>query len=62
MQQLQNDMRPPMPQGNNPFGGPMMVGAGGLGNMFGGPEAEAKLRAHPRISKYFDDPQFMNMW
>ena len=30
--------------------------------MFGGPEAEAKLRAHPRISKYFEDPQFNNMW
>ena len=35
---------------------------GGMGNMFGGPEAEAKLRANPRIAKYFEDPQFAGMW
>ena len=28
-------------------------GGGGMGDMFGGPEAEAKLRANPRIAKYF---------
>ena len=37
-------------------------GGGGMGNMFGGPQAEAKLRANPRIAKYFEDPQFNNMW
>jgi hypothetical protein len=25
-------------------------GAGGMGGMFGGPEAEAKLKANPRIA------------
>ena len=35
-------------------------GMGGLGGMFGGPEAEAKLRANPRIAKYFEDPKFAN--
>lgn len=31
-------------------------GGGGPGDMFGGPEAEAKLRSNPRIAKYFEDP------
>lgn len=35
---------------NAPGGGGM---GGGLGSMLGGPEAEARLRAHPRIGKYF---------
>lgn len=39
-------------------GGPPGGGAGGLGGMLGGPEAEAKLKANPRIAKYFEDPQF----
>ena len=39
-----------------------MGGMGGMGNMFGGPQAEAKLKANPRIAKYFEDPQFNNMW
>lgn len=30
--------------------------------MFGGPEAEAKLKANPRIAKYFEDPIFNNKW
>ena len=41
-------------------GGP--AGGGGMGGMFGGPEAEAKLKANPRIAKYFEDPQFRTMW
>jgi hypothetical protein len=36
--------------------GGMGGGMGGLGGMFGGPEAEAKLKANPRIAKYFEDP------
>lgn len=44
---------------NAPGGGGM---GGGLGSMLGGPEAEARLRAHPRIGKYFQDPKFNNMW
>lgn len=34
---------------------------GGPGGMFG-PQAEAKLKQNPRIAKYFEDPQFKNMW
>jgi stress-induced-phosphoprotein 1 len=34
---------------------------GGPGGMFG-PQAEAKLKQNPRIAKYFEDPQFRNMW
>lgn len=66
-QQLDGVMREMMgPQpgmgGGSPFGG--MGGArggmgggggGGLGDMFG-PGAEAKLKANPRIAKYFEDP------
>lgn len=33
-----------------------------MGGMFGGPEAEAKLKANPRIAKYFEDPKFNSMW
>jgi len=39
-----------------------MPGMGGPGGMFGGPEAEAKLKANPRIAKYFEDPIFNNKW
>jgi len=39
-----------------------MPGMGGPGGMFGGPEAEAKLKANPRIAQYFNDPQFKNKW
>ena len=35
---------------------PPRGGGGGPGDMFGGPEAEAKLRSNPRIAKYFEDP------
>jgi len=49
-----------MPGGMGGMGG--MPGAGGPGGMFGGPEAEAKLKANPRIAKYFEDPQFKSMW
>ena len=45
--------------GGFPMGG---GGAGGMGGMFGGPEAEAKLKANPRIAKYFEDPKFVQMW
>ena len=40
--------------------GPRMGASGGPsgGDMFGGPEAEQKLRADPNTSKFFDDPQF----
>jgi hypothetical protein len=41
------------------MGGPP---GGGMGGMFGGPEAEAKLKANPRIAKYFEDPKFVSMW
>ena len=46
------------------MGGGMGGGApgGGMNNMFGGPQAEAKLRANPRIAKYFEDPKFRSMW
>jgi len=44
-----------MPQQPGGMGG-MGGGMGGLGGMFGGPEAEAKLKANPRIAKYFEDP------
>lgn len=37
-------------------------GMGGMGSMFGGPEAEAKLKANPRIAEYFKDPKFKSMW
>ena len=43
-------------------GGMGGAGAGGMGGMFGGPEAEAKLKANPRIAKYFEDPKFVSMW
>lgn len=36
----------------------MGAGGPGGGDMFGGPEAEQKLRADPNTSKFFDDPQF----
>ena len=50
-----------MPGGPGGFGGAgPKPGAGG--GLFGGPEAEAKLRSNPRIAKYFEDPQFRNMW
>jgi hypothetical protein len=47
-----------MPQQPGGGMGGMGGGMGGLGGMFGGPEAEAKLKANPRIAKYFEDPQF----
>lgn len=37
-------------------------GAGGLGGLFGGPEAMNKLKKNPKIAKYFEDPQFNMMW
>jgi stress-induced-phosphoprotein 1 len=37
------------------------MGGAGLGGMFG-PEGEAKLKANPRIAKYFEDPQFQSKW
>jgi hypothetical protein len=37
-------------------GGGMGGGMGGLGGLFGGPEAEQKLKSNPRIAKYFEDP------
>jgi hypothetical protein len=46
---------PQQPGGMGGMGG-MGGGMGGLGGMFGGPEAEAKLKANPRIAKYFEDP------
>lgn len=45
IQNLQKDMQ----AGARPPRG----GGGGMGDMFGGPEAEAKLKANPRIAKYF---------
>jgi hypothetical protein len=49
--------------GGMPGGFPMGGGGGaGMGGMFGGPEAEAKLKANPRIAKYFEDPKFNSMW
>jgi hypothetical protein len=33
-----------------------------LGAILGGPEAESKLKQNPRIAKYFEDPQFYQMW
>lgn len=36
-----------------------MRGGGGL---FGGPDADAKLKSNPRIAKYFEDPKFKTMW
>ena len=58
MQALQNDMMRSANMGmpNAPGGGGMGGmggGGGGLGGLLGGPEAEARLRAHPRIGKYF---------
>lgn len=45
------------------MGGGRAPGGGGAGGgMFGGPEAEAKLKSNPRIAKYFEDPQFRTMW
>ena len=35
---------------------------GGMGSMFGGPEAEAKLKADPKIQQFMQDPQFASMW
>ena len=38
-------------------------GGGGVpGDMFTGPEAEAKLKADPSTAPFFSDPQFMNLW
>jgi hypothetical protein len=51
--------------GMGPMGGGMGGmggGGGGMGGMFGGPEAEAKLKANPRIAKYFEDPRFAATW
>ena len=48
--------------GGFPMGGGGNGGLGGMGGMFGGPEAEAKLKANPRIAKYFEDPKFVQMW
>lgn len=42
-------------------GGMGGMGGSGLGGMFG-PEGEAKLKANPRIAKYFEDPQFQTKW
>tara|TARA_B110000285_G_scaffold217599_1_gene266130 strand:+ start:327 stop:677 length:351 start_codon:yes stop_codon:yes gene_type:complete len=42
-------------------GGMGGMGGAGLGGMFG-PEGEAKLKANPRIAKYFEDPQFQSKW
>ena len=42
-------------------GMPGMGGMGGPGGMFG-PQSEAKLKQNPRIAKYFEDPQFRNLW
>ena len=42
-------------------GGGMPGGMGGLGNMFG-PEGMARCMADPKISQYFKDPQFKNMF
>ena len=53
-QDLANQMRS---QG----GGMGGMGGAGLGGMFG-PEGEAKLKANPRIAKYFEDPQFQSKW
>ena len=35
---------------------------GGPGDMFTGPEAEAKLMSNPKTAKHFADPQFKAMW
>ena len=51
----------PMGGGMGGMGG-MGGGGGGMGGMFGGPEAEAKLKANPRIAKYFEDPRFAATW
>ena len=45
-------------QGGGGMGG---MGGAGLGGMFG-PEGEAKLKANPRIAKYFEDPTFQTKW
>jgi len=37
-------------------------GGGGLGGMFGGPEAMQKLMSNPKIAEYFKDPQFSMMF
>lgn len=42
-------------------GGMGGMGGAGLGGMFG-PEGEAKLKANPRIAKYFEDPTFQTKW
>jgi stress-induced-phosphoprotein 1 len=42
-------------------GGPAGTIPGGPGDLFG-PAAEAKLKADPSTSKFFDDPQFASMW
>lgn len=43
-----------------PMGGMGMGGGGMPGNPFGG--SEEKLKANPRIAKYFEDPQFKVKW
>jgi len=48
-------------QGGGGMGGMGGMGGAGLGGMFG-PEGEAKLKANPRIAKYFEDPTFQTKW
>lgn len=60
---MQRDQQSAAMGGGMPGGFPMGGGGGaGMGGMFGGPEAEAKLKSNPRIAKYFEDPMFVTKW
>lgn len=54
MDKVHQDLAAQMRSASGGMGG---MGGAGLGGMFG-PEGEAKLKANPRIAKYFEDPTF----